>query len=151
MNKYYLFLLSLLLLLNTDCLNKDVSSNNDNTSSKIINVDVDLTILSRTMVYAEVYNIMTNPYNYLGKTIKLNGLFYSSYYDENETMYYFVVITDATSCCPQGIEFIWGSGRKYPEDYPDEKSNIEITGVFSSYDELGETYYHLLVEDLRIL
>jgi len=151
MKKYLFILLSLLLLSYTGCINKDKSQNNDNVSLKKINVDVDLTILSSTMVYAEVFNIMSKPDNYLGKTIKLNGLFYSSYYDENNTMYYYVVITDATSCCPQGLEFIWNGERKYPEDYPEERSKIEVTGIFSSYDEFGETYYHLLVEDLRIL
>jgi len=151
MKKHLFIFLSLPLLLYTGCINKDKSQNSENTSSEMINVDVDLTILSSTMVYAEVFNIMSKPDSYLGKTIKLNGLFYSSYYDENDIMYYFVVVTDATSCCPQGLEFVWDDERKYPEDYPEEKSKIEITGVFSSYDESGETYYHLLVEDLRIL
>jgi len=151
MNKYFLIFLSLLLLLYTGCSNKDKSQNSENASSEMKNVDVDLTILSSTMVYAEVFNIMSKPDSYLGKTIKLNGLFYSSYYDENETMYYYVVITDAASCCPQGLEFVINGERKYPEDYPDERSKIEVTGTFSSYNEYGETYYHLLVEDLRIL
>ena len=149
--KKYIFILLSLSLIYAGCVNKEKLQNNDNASSKIIKVDVDLTILSSIMVYAEVNNIMTKPDSYLGKTIKINGLFYSSYYDVNETMYYFVVVTDATSCCPKGIEFIWNSERKYPDDYPDEKAKIEVTGVFSSYDELGETYYHLLVENLRIL
>jgi len=151
MKKNLFILLSLSLLLYTGCSNKDKSQNSDNASLKIKNVDVDLTILSSTMVYAEVFNIMSKPDSYLGKTIKLNGLFYSSYYDENDTTYYYVVITDATSCCPQGLEFIWNGERKYPEDYPDERSKIEVTGVFGSYNEFGETYYHLLVEDLRML
>ena len=146
MKKYFLILLSLSLLC-AGCVNKG----SDNSLPKTVNVDVDLTSLSSIMVYAEVNNIMTKPDTYLGKTIKMNGLFYTSYYNVNETMYYFVVITDATSCCPQGIEFVWNAERKYPEDYPDENSKIEVTGVFSSYNELGKTYYHLLVENLQIL
>jgi len=151
MKKHLFILLSLSLIFYAGCINKDKSQSTDNTSLKIKNVDVDLTILSSTMVYAEVFNIMSKPDSYLGKTIKLNGLFYSSIYGENDTMYYFVVVTDATSCCPQGLEFVLNDKLKYPEDYPDENSKIEVTGIYSSYDELGETYYHLLVEDLRIL
>ena len=147
MKKFIFVLLSISLLLFTGCVNKEKSESGDISSEKNNNVDVDLTILSSTMVYAEVFNILAKPDSYIGKTVKLNGLFYSSYYEDS--MYYFVVITDATSCCPQGLEFVWN--RKYPEDYPDERSKIEVTGVFSSYDELGETYYHLLVEDLRVL
>ena len=35
--------------------------------------DVDLTTLSSTMVYSEVYNMMCEPDRYLGKRIKMNG------------------------------------------------------------------------------
>ena len=36
-------------------------------------VDLDLTSMSGTMVYSEVYNIMSNPDEYIGKTIRMNG------------------------------------------------------------------------------
>ena len=112
------------------------------------NADVDLTVLSSTMVYAEVYNIMTNPDNYLGKTIKAKGLYYSVYYEETDAHYHFVLIADAASCCTQGFEFIWNGSHVYPGDYPEEQAEIEITGVFDSYDELGNTYYYLSVDEL---
>ena len=38
-------------------------------------VDVDLTRLSSTMVYSEVYNMMNAPGDYIGKTIKMTGQF----------------------------------------------------------------------------
>ena len=43
-------------------------------------VDVDLTVLSSTMVYSEVYNMLYNdPAHYLGKTVKARGdVFYLS-------------------------------------------------------------------------
>ncbi len=42
-------------------------------------VDVDLTVLSSTMVYSEVYNMLYNdPAHYLGKTVKARGIFYLS-------------------------------------------------------------------------
>ena len=36
-------------------------------------VDADLTRLSSTMVYSEVYNMMYTPGDYIGKTIKMTG------------------------------------------------------------------------------
>ena len=48
---------------------------------------VDLTRLSATMVYAEVFNMMVEPENYVGKTIKMNGLFYV-YPDEKKRYVY---------------------------------------------------------------
>ncbi len=43
-------------------------------------VDVDLTRLSSTMVYSEVYNMMYAPDDYIGKTIKMTGQFV--YYED---------------------------------------------------------------------
>ena len=37
-------------------------------------IDIDLTALSRTMVYSEVYNMMMTPENYIGKVVRMNGL-----------------------------------------------------------------------------
>jgi len=45
-------------------------------------VDLDLTALSSTIVYSEVYNMMVTPEKYIGKTVKMSGAF-SSYYDEH--------------------------------------------------------------------
>ena len=36
-------------------------------------IDVDLTKLSSTMVYSEVYNMMYTPDDYIGKTVKMKG------------------------------------------------------------------------------
>lgn len=121
---------------------------NDNSSSS--DVDVDLTKLSSIMVYAEVYNMMTSPDEYLGKTVKMQGPYYASYFEDTKKYYHYVIIEDATACCQQGLEFIWDGEHKYPNDYPIDGTNIEVTGVFGSYEELGLTYYYLTVEDVVI-
>ena len=113
--------------------------------------DVDLTGLSTTMLYAEVNNIMTNPENYMGKTIKIVGPYNVSYYDKTGLSYHYVLIEDATACCQQGIEFLWKGDHKYPDDYPQAQTRIEVFGVFGSYEELGQTYYYLAVDDVAIL
>ena len=38
-------------------------------------VDVDLTKLSSTMVYSEVYNMMSSPESYMGKRVRMKGSF----------------------------------------------------------------------------
>ena len=59
-------------------------------------IDVDLTALSSTMVYSEVYNMMTSPEDYIGKTVKMKGM-YSVYHDESTDKYCFAcIIKDAT-------------------------------------------------------
>ncbi len=111
-------------------------------------VDVDVTALSSVMVYAEVYNMMTRPAEYMGKTVKIRGQYYSDYYDKTGKTYFYVTIADTSECCRQGVEFIWNGAHAYPADYPQEQSEIEITGVFSSYDEDEITYYYLSVDDI---
>lgn len=113
--------------------------------------DVDLTSMSSTMVYAEVSNIMTNPDKYFGKRIKIGGLYYASYFDETDLYYHYVIISDATACCKQGIEFIWKGEHTYPDDYPEEDAIVEIIGIFGKYDELDKTYYYLSVDSIKVL
>ena len=113
-------------------------------------VDFDLTALSSTMVYAEVYNIMTEPDDYIGKTIKMKGPYYTTFYEETNLYYHYVIVEDATACCAQGLEFIWNGEHICPDDYPEEESKIEVAGVFGSYDELGSTYYYLAVDNIFI-
>lgn len=106
-------------------------------------IDVDLTVLSSTMVYSEVYNMMCSPDDYLGKTMKMDGV-YSVYHDETTDKYYHAcIITDATACCAQGIEFELTDDYAYPDDYPREGETICVTGTFDKYQE-GENWYYTL-------
>jgi len=126
---------------------EEVETIEDNNS-----VDIDLTVLSSTMVYSEVYNMMVNPDEYMGKTIKVIGPYYASQLVYGtEKYYHFVVISDATACCQNGIEFIWNdNSHVYPDEYPENNTVIEVVGVFSSYEESGDTYYYLKTDGITI-
>ncbi len=115
------------------------------TSSGITGDYVDLTVLSATMVYAEVYNMMYYPEDYIGRTVKMSGI-YSVYHDESTDKYYHAcIIQDATACCSQGIEFELTDDYSYPSDYPEEGGQICVEGVFDIYHE-GESAYCTLRE-----
>lgn len=106
-------------------------------------VDLDLTALSSTMVYAEVYNMMYTPQQYLGKTIRMSGT-YSEFQDPSTGMrYHSCLIADATACCSQGMEFVLTDDYAYPADYPKPDSQITVTGVFETYHEGSDLYCHL--------
>ncbi|MGN0350634.1 MAG: hypothetical protein ACI4ES_03200 [Roseburia sp.] len=107
-------------------------------------VDVDLTELTSTMVYSEVYQMMIAPEDYLGKTVKMNGSFTVFENQETGQLYYACVILDATACCSQGIEFVLEGDYTYPDDYPEENENITVTGIFNTYEENGYTYCQLI-------
>ncbi len=117
-----------------------VSETASSTVASTNSIDVDLTALSSTMVYSEVYNMMTDPGSYIGKTVKMSGV-YAVYYDEGTGKYYHAcIISDATACCSQGIEFELKSGYSYPDDYPEEGGEICVTGTFDTYEEGEYTY-----------
>jgi hypothetical protein len=60
-------------------------------------------------------------------------------------------IADATTCCSQGLEFIWNGDHVYPDDYPADGTEIELVGVFGTYEELGYTYPYIAVDDIIII
>ena len=112
-------------------------------------VDVDLTAISGTMVYSEVYDMMTAPDKYIGKTVKMQGSF-SVYQDPSTGQYYFAcVIQDATACCAQGLEFMLTEEYEYPIDYPKEGEEITVEGVFDTYME--GTYQYCTLRGAKLL
>lgn len=112
-------------------------------------VEVDLTMLSSTMVYSEVYNMLYNdPESYLGKTVRARGEFsiYQLVVDgvlQPDPVAYACIISDAAACCAEGMEFVLEGDLTYPDDYPELGTEITVIGEFQSYEENGMTWYHL--------
>ena len=90
-------------------------------------VDVDLTVLSSTMVYSEVYNL-------LGTV----GVFLP------DLVAFACIISDGAACCAEGMEFVLEGDLTYPDDYPELGTEITVIGEFQSYEENGMTRYHLV-------
>ena len=109
-------------------------------------IDVDLTKLSSTFVYAEVYNMVTNPEDYIGKTVKMDGTM--NRYTTSSRELYACLILDATACCAQGIAFEW-EGEHAPSEYPPQGSIITVIGTFDTFEEDGVTYCYLANATLR--
>ncbi len=126
--------------LDTESSLKEVAETEESTNG----IDFDFTEMSPIVVYAQVSDMMVNPADYVGKTIKLEGEFYSTYYDVTDSVFSFIIISDATGCCPQGIEFRCTSDVVYPEQY----STVGLTGVFESYELDGFTYYRIVTDDI---
>ena len=99
--------------------------------------DIDISRMSGTMVYGQVYQMVMYPSKYLGKHIKMKGIF-SSYYDEEQERRFFgCVIQDALACCSQGLAFELAKPRKFPKEYPAEGDVITITGYFDFESDEG--------------
>lgn len=110
-------------------------------------VDLDLTKLSATMVFAEVSAMVRTPEDYLGKTVRMAGPL--MVYEANPALgidyFYTVVIQDATACCQQGMEFIWPEGT-----LPEAGTGLVVTGTFAEYDCGGLPSYHIVADTVEI-
>ncbi len=115
-------------------------------------VDVDLTQLSSTMVYGEVYAMVYEPERYMGKTVKMRGDFITGSTDSGGNRYA-CVVRDATACCAQGLEFEPLPEYRFPEDFPEPGSEITVVGTFESIREErdGNIYVQLILRSASIL
>lgn len=111
-------------------------------------IDIDLTKLSSTMVYSEVYNMLTEPDQYIGKTVKVSGQFAVYQDQEKGKNYYACLIADATACCQQGMEFVWNGDHTYPDDYPQLGEEVTVVGVFDTYIEDDYQFCQLISDSV---
>ncbi|MBE5958891.1 MAG: hypothetical protein E7254_08550 [Lachnospiraceae bacterium] len=126
---------------------ENITTNDTDNSEDVEIVDpekteiIDLTELSSAMVYGQVNDMIMNCDDYLGKTVRMKGVF-SAYEGEQKT-YFACVVADALACCQQGIEFELKGKHKYPDDYPGVGEEITVVGTFDKYIEDGLTFIYL--------
>ncbi len=106
---------------------------------------LDLTKMSSTAIYSEVFNMMESPSEYDGREVQVIGNFAVAKDDKTGKKYFYCVVPDATKCCQQGLEFVLknGDSYKYPDDYPAVDAEVKVRGVFESYTvkEAGDMQY----------
>jgi len=145
--KKYLVLLHLVLftaLLTTGCTN-DSNDANEN------GVDVDLAGLSMTIVQAEYERILSNADDYSGKTIRVNGLFYTLDFGDPGNRVHYIIIVMGDECCQLGFEFRRDGNYKFPGDYPSQNAMILITGTLHKDEEIGPSYLYIAVDEFVVI
>jgi len=109
----------------------------------------DVVEIGEKMFIAQVNDIYLNSDDYLGKTIKLEGVFKQS---TGEEPYYFV-IRYGPGCCGNdglvGFEVAWDKEKAKP--YPAEDSWVEAKGVLKSYEEEGFQLSYIDLTSLNVL
>ena len=111
-------------------------------------VDIDLTGMNANMIYSEVYNMMAEPDNYIGKTIRIYGEYVHHYEESTDRHYYACVVRDALACCASGLEFALVDDYVWPDDYPEDGSEVVVTGDFNVY---MEGYFKVMVLENAII
>lgn len=112
---------------------------------------VDLTMLSGTMAYAELYNMSSNTAQYEGKTVRMQGQYYAAYIESVGKTVHWLMVTDQQACCSIGVEFRAAGSLRYPDDFPPLHSTIELTGLFGTTEVSGNTYPLLTVNEIKLL
>ena len=141
------FVLTLVLL--TVLISGCGSSNEGGSSGD--DIDVNLSVLSATMLFAEIINIMNSPEDYLGQVIKIHGEYFNFYHEEDNEYIHFVQIFDEMGCCEQGFQFRVNENFGSPEELFEIGEGIEIIGIFQSYEGEGLGRFYLAVEELNAL
>lgn len=95
-------------------------------------VDHDLSNMNANMIFAEIFNLVLMPDEYIGRTFRMKGNFAVYVNETSGNKYFSIIIPDATQCCQQGIDIICLGDMKYPEDFPKIGSEIMVTGQFNS-------------------
>jgi len=109
-------------------------------------IDVDIT---EKMYVTYINEIYVNTEDYIGETIRIQGMF-QAYKDDNTGQTYYYVYRTGPGCCGNdgsmcGFEFTWG------EDMPEEDDWIEVVGSLRTYEEDGWSYLTLDAKSVTVM
>jgi uncharacterized membrane protein YcgQ (UPF0703/DUF1980 family) len=105
------------------------------------------------MFISQVNDVYLNPEDYLGKTIKLEGLFKI---DQGYDKSYCFVLRYGPGCCGYdgnvGFEVSWNKDKEKEKPYPGEDTWVEATGELKTYEEDGyNKFLYLDLVSLNVL
>ncbi|MDR1149401.1 MAG: hypothetical protein LBK66_12300 [Spirochaetaceae bacterium] len=123
----------------------------ENAEAKAAKAEQPVIEIKEKLFIAQTNDIYLNPEDYMGRKIKLEGLFKTDSYVGSDKSYCFV-LRYGPGCCgfdgTAGFEVSWPkSGNAYPVD----NDWVEAVGVLDSYDEDGYPYVYLALESLKVM
>jgi uncharacterized membrane protein YcgQ (UPF0703/DUF1980 family) len=109
--------------------------------------------IKEKMFISQVNDVYLNKEDYLGKTIKLEGLFKM---EQGYDKAYCFVLRYGPGCCGYdgnvGFEVSWNKDKEKEKPYPGEDSWVEATGELKTYEEDGyNEFLYLDLVSLNIL
>jgi uncharacterized membrane protein YcgQ (UPF0703/DUF1980 family) len=136
---------------NTDSADNTDSANEDSINTTAPNDSNDILEIKEKMFIAQTNDIYFNAKDYLGKTIKYEGMFQEHTVPETGVTYR-SVIRYGPGCCGidanAGFELTWPNGKT---DYPSQDDWVEAVGVLTEYEEDGSQYLRLALTSLTVL
>ena len=119
------------------------TENKSSTESNIIEI-------SERMFVTHINSIYMNISNYLGKTIKLEGIFGATQIETGD--FYYVFRYSQDECCGggmSGFEVRWASDQI--RHFPAANSWVEATGILREYRRASNRFVYLELTSLTVL
>jgi hypothetical protein len=112
----------------------------------------DMVEIGEKFFIAQTNDVYLNPEDYLGKTIRFEGLFKQMRYEGGGG--YCFVLRYGPGCCGNdgsaGFEVSWDRADPNPPPYPDEDDWVEAEGVLGYYREDDYPYLYLDLLSLKV-
>jgi zinc transport system permease protein len=107
--------------------------------------------IKEKMFIAQTNDIYLNAEDYIGRRIRLEGLFKTDGYDDGSKTYCFV-LRKGPGCCGNdgsaGFEVAWTNGKEKP--WPREDDWVEARGELAFYEEDGYPYLYIALDSLTV-
>jgi zinc transport system permease protein len=110
--------------------------------------------IKEKMFIAQVNDVYQNADDYLGKTLKIQGIFKQEHYAGIDALYCFV-LRYGPGCCgtdsDAGFEVAWDTSLLPDKSYPQVDEWVEAVGTLDYYEEDGFPYLYLALSSLTVL
>ena len=108
--------------------------------------------IKEKMFLAQANDVYLNPDEYMGKTLKLEGLFKREQYGDHA---YCFVLRYGPGCCGSdgnvGFEVSWGDTPAADGQYPGVDAWVRATGTLKTYEEDGNPFLYIALSELKEL
>jgi uncharacterized membrane protein YcgQ (UPF0703/DUF1980 family) len=111
-------------------------------------IDGEIVDIREKMFIAQTNDIYLNAQDYIGKTIRYEGLFAEFQNLETGATYY-SVIRYGPGCC--GIDGNSGFEIKWDGKYPEPHDWVKVIGTLEEYEEGGSWYLQLRLDEINVL
>ncbi|HHU03176.1 MAG TPA: hypothetical protein GXZ91_08635 [Christensenellaceae bacterium] len=113
-----------------------------------LTIQHDLSRLSSTMAYAQLYDMLCNPEQYVGSAVKLKGP-YMPYQSEDGEIMHFILVFDMQGCCELSLEMLPTRGANI--EYPEMNTEIEVEGLFDICNDNGLRFVALRINRINVV
>ena len=110
--------------------------------------EIDLSQFNKQMTYAEILGLHMSPEEYLGKVIKLKGIF-DRYCEVDESrnpiqekMHLGIIVSDAMGCCSLPLDFVLAVDKEL-DDLPELGTEITVSGKVTQYEKPWGAMFYL--------